>query len=603
MTWSTSGNDRGGKYSSLPSQTAQSLVSSGGAIELPSIRNGDGEECNNYDVYSVYVPDQSKLWVLVIVSIVAVVVVSLIVLANPGHNELKQSSLDNIEFPSNELFGNAFRGDAYMIKSEDISPPYDIHVDFRNKLGKVPPYWEEIEHLLKSTSGPFNVTSWGPCYHPVEENGWREKVVLETHNRFNNDNIVYPKAPRGDSVSNPLSSFYSGNNDLQLNNKLAGLCRPGFLIVGQAKCGTSSLYHYLIGHPRVLPATQKQINYFKYLAYMPMEWYLSNFPSIQSFLARGALMTGESSPSYFPYPQVPHLIYERTKAENQSHPKIIAIVRHPIDRSVSSYKYNYVAPALKLLLNRPKNSKIKAALNIIPEGMSEEYYIEHHLFSFEELVRAEINVLKECLSVGGVAEQMSREKYGPPNGMYADDFRDSKIPLVNADEFCYGNTVNDTIPLAQWADLIKQNPDKVMVGLDYHLIRSIVGRSLYSLFLNWWYTRFSRNDLYIVCTEDLRFKPAETMLDVSLFLGLPEFDFREITDEGMYNVGFHQGYDTVTKWDDIEKEGNGENYHDESDSLSNDIEVSEELQNELLEFFRPYNQELFHLIGKSCQWG
>ena len=45
---------------------------------------------------------------------------------------------------------------------------------------------------------------------------------------------------------------------------LSNLCRPGFIIIGAGKCGTSSLYHYLVGHPRVLPAVQKQIHYWVY---------------------------------------------------------------------------------------------------------------------------------------------------------------------------------------------------------------------------------------------------------------------------------------------------------------------------------------------------
>jgi hypothetical protein len=388
------------------------------------------------------------------------------------------------------------------------------------------------------------------------------------------------------------------------NPNLSGLCRPGFLIIGQAKCGTSSLYHYLTGHPRVLPASQKQLDYFKYLSFKPMEWYLSHFPSTETFLARGALMTGESSPSYFPYCEVPRLIRERTRSKNNAHPKIIAILRDPISRAMSSYKYNYVDPALKLLLNRPKGPKTKAAMNNIPADETEEYYKEHHLFSFEELVRAEINVLQRCLAPGGLAEQMSREKYGPPNGIYTDAFMHSKLPLVNADEFCYGEPISDLIPLAQWDELIQQNPDKVIIGLDYHLIRSIIGRSLYYLFLTWWYTQFSQEDIYIVCTEDLHFQPAETMLNVSLYLGLPDFDFTNVTSEGMYNVGTNQGYDTVTSWETIEQEADEENDTDDQDfaNIGYDVDLSDELRIELMNFFKPYNEALFVLTGKRCQW-
>ena len=587
-------------YSSLPSHEHSSAD---GDIEIPPLFEDHAEE--EYDV--VYSTQRFSIWTIAVLLIAAAAALTLTLLVATNIKSAQTNEQLNLNsrlsFPSDVLFGGAISDDEYNnAQGEDFPPPYDIKNDFRNAVGNIPPYWENTKHLLNSTNSLSDTTSWGPCYPPSTEIDWREQVLNETPYRSSNDEITYSKVARVHGGKISQLSFYSGNNDVSHNLNLAGHCRPGFLIIGQAKCGTSSLYHYLTGHPRVLPATQKQINYFKYMARMPMDWYLSNFPSTQSFLARGALMTGESSPSYFPYPEVPDLIYSRTRAANEPHPKIIAIVRDPIYRSMSSYKYNYVDPALKLLMGSHKRSKTVIAN--IQKGMTEEYYKEHHLFTFEELVRAEIRVLKECLQPGGLAESMSREKYGPPHGIFAKDFMNSSKSLVNADEFCYGNTISDTIPLDQWADLIKQNPDKVINGLDYHLIRSIVGRSIYFLFLDWWYKRFAPDDFYMVCTEDLHFAPEVTMLNISLFLGLPEFDFTNVTGEGMYNVGVHQGYDTVTTWDAIENKTKGENNSDIGgfEHIGYDVGLSDELKKDLLEFFRPYNEELFRLTGKRCQW-
>ncbi|KAL3801774.1 hypothetical protein HJC23_001170 [Cyclotella cryptica] len=615
MRWSPINKSRG-KYFSLPSPAAESPPPSPGAIELPTINGGDDEE---YEVYAVHASHRSKIRTVAAISVAVSFILPLIVTGVVHSAKSKNESNANggVDFPSHVLLGNGFGGninDSLLVKSEDFSPPYDTRKDFRNELGKVPPYWEKIELVVNSPNVFSSITSWGPCYRPSSKEisiDWLEQVHHETPYRFSNDQIVYPQASKVGDGSVPQSHFYAGDDDLVKNQNLSGLCRPGFLIIGQAKCGTSSLYHYLTGHPRVLPASQKQLDYFKYLSFKPMEWYLSNFPSIQTFLARGAIMTGESSPSYFPYPEVPHLIHERTRMGSQintasrvSHPKIIAIVRDPISRAMSSYKYNYVDPAMKMLLKRPNDPKVKAAMSNIAEGMTESYYRENHLFSFEDLVRAEISVLQQCLKPGGVAEQMSRRKYGPPNGIYADAYIDSALPLVNADEFCYGESVSDSVPLSQWAYLIRQNPDKVIIGLDYHLISSIVGRSLYSLFLNWWYAKFSDDDIHVVCTEELHFHPAKAMLNVSLFLGLPEFDFSNVTAEGMYNVGFHQGYDTITSWDDIQNEAEAENDTDDRDfaNIGYDVNLSDELRDELVDFFQPYNEALFRLTGKTCQW-
>lgn len=37
---------------------------------------------------------------------------------------------------------------------------------------------------------------------------------------------------------------------------------PSFMIIGERKCGTTSLYHYLVDHPAVLPCTIKETHFF-----------------------------------------------------------------------------------------------------------------------------------------------------------------------------------------------------------------------------------------------------------------------------------------------------------------------------------------------------
>ena len=37
---------------------------------------------------------------------------------------------------------------------------------------------------------------------------------------------------------------------------------PNFLVIGAAKAGTTSLYHYLRGHPQVFMSERKELNFF-----------------------------------------------------------------------------------------------------------------------------------------------------------------------------------------------------------------------------------------------------------------------------------------------------------------------------------------------------
>ncbi len=55
------------------------------------------------------------------------------------------------------------------------------------------------------------------------------------------------------------------------------LTEPNFLIIGAEKCGTSSLYQYIIEHPHVLGAIEKEIHFFTYNFDKGLDWYRSHF--------------------------------------------------------------------------------------------------------------------------------------------------------------------------------------------------------------------------------------------------------------------------------------------------------------------------------------
>lgn len=110
---------------------------------------------------------------------------------------------------------------------------------------------------------------------------------------------------------------------------------PNFLIIGAAKAGTTSLWAYLRGHPQVFMPDRKELHFFVTEKNWKrgLEWYESQFQG-----AEGALAVGEGSVSYtrFPLSQgVPARI-----AKVMPGVRLIYLVRHPIDRMVSQYRFN-----------------------------------------------------------------------------------------------------------------------------------------------------------------------------------------------------------------------------------------------------------------------
>jgi hypothetical protein len=104
---------------------------------------------------------------------------------------------------------------------------------------------------------------------------------------------------------------------------------PDFLIIGAAKCGTTSLYNYLIEHPDVAGASAKELRFFDAKFHRGWAWYLAQFPE------RGkAQIVGESSPNYLFDPSVP----ARVKA-TLPNAKLIVLLRNPVDRAFSQYTF------------------------------------------------------------------------------------------------------------------------------------------------------------------------------------------------------------------------------------------------------------------------
>ena len=87
------------------------------------------------------------------------------------------------------------------------------------------------------------------------------------------------------------------------------------------------------------------------------------------------------------------------------------------------------------------------------------------------------------------------------------------------------------------------------------------------------------------------------MSEVSDFLGLPSFNFDSVVNEGMYNVGGHEGYDTITEWTDGKDEVNPK-----SKKKYDGIPISDDLKKRYLAFVKPFNERLFELADKRCDW-
>ncbi len=136
--------------------------------------------------------------------------------------------------------------------------------------------------------------------------------------------------------------------------------KPSFFIIGERKCGTSSLYRYLVAHPNVLPCALKEPNFFgkganyvqqniaEYWALFPekkakspikFEWPELNKEGIlyheEVIVSRSKdqqYITGEASVNTF-YEVNPQLVKQYLP-----NIKLILLFRNPVERAFSHHR-------------------------------------------------------------------------------------------------------------------------------------------------------------------------------------------------------------------------------------------------------------------------
>jgi hypothetical protein len=121
---------------------------------------------------------------------------------------------------------------------------------------------------------------------------------------------------------------------------------PNAIVIGAAKCGTTSLHEYLDLHPEIAMSREKELNFFvaEQNWSRGLAWYEAQFGD--------APIRGESSPAYTVHPLRPG-VPERMSATIPG-VRLVYLVRDPIDRIVSNYLHRSV--------NRPEMGTLHDAL-------------------------------------------------------------------------------------------------------------------------------------------------------------------------------------------------------------------------------------------------
>ncbi len=123
---------------------------------------------------------------------------------------------------------------------------------------------------------------------------------------------------------------------------------PDFLIIGTAKAGTTSLFYYLLQHPRIFMPSIKEtfffshagMNLYDFKSYGDFQKSVAASPTDVSKYASlfenipAATLCGEAGTMYLASESAPRRIQEYIPQA-----KLIAILRNPVERAYSNYQF------------------------------------------------------------------------------------------------------------------------------------------------------------------------------------------------------------------------------------------------------------------------
>lgn len=109
-------------------------------------------------------------------------------------------------------------------------------------------------------------------------------------------------------------------------------CLPDFIVIGGMKCATTTLHEQLARQPGIVMSRPKEPNFFSDddVYARGLGWYGSLFGG-----APAGALCGESSTHYTKLPTHPHTVDRMARAIPR--PRLIYVIRHPIDRLISHY--------------------------------------------------------------------------------------------------------------------------------------------------------------------------------------------------------------------------------------------------------------------------
>jgi len=412
--------------------------------------------------------------------------------------------------------------------------------------------------------------------------------------------VPLPKAASERSKAKPASEWATPLSPTCYVPPGRDTCGPHFIVAGAMKCGTTSMYAYLLDHPQVLPLApgaklngkailaEKEVRFFNDPTYTQMvtkhglenalDQYYDLFQPIpppgSPYFAGHELantVTGEASPMYI----CTTFAAQRARGA-MPYGKVIIMLRNPIDRSYSEFWFRQ-ALSKRSDVASSKVAKTPPALQI------DDVYDS----AFHTCVLSEMMVAETCNHVA-IADNPTMEAVDEFNSCWQSEMGKVRSDLREGTDFCTLHA-GDPVCDVQYRKFCTGNNIK---------------NSLYAHQMIEWAEVFPESQILFLKSEDFYTNTADVMRQVEEFLGLDlslGFDWHAVTAKAfnIVNPGTRsaEGRDIVAGSSGLRV---GASDHE---AVSEYPPMSDATRRKLEQFFRPHNEALRRVLGpRSPTW-
>lgn len=168
------------------------------------------------------------------------------------------------------------------------------------------------------------------------------------------------------------------------------MIKPNFLIIGAAKCGTTTLHEMLKDHPEIFLSEKKDFKYFDNNANYKKgeEWYADFFKGFS-----GEKVIGEANSEYL----FSAMAAQRIKKDLGEDVKLIAIIRDPSKRAYSEYlhqiRYDNTDKSFEFYLDSDHSDLSKKDQVIYDRLFGRSMYSSHLIHFYKHFDKKNLKVV------------------------------------------------------------------------------------------------------------------------------------------------------------------------------------------------------------------